>query len=1006
MQNTLLLWRTNAFYLTMLYCLLNSPAQGQIRYSFSASTGTYSNLTGTKTTIVNGNQDNTLSNLTDIGFSFTYGCKTYTQFKASSNGWISLGDNTTQDMAGNQLSITKNGPIIAPLWDDLKTGSNGVEIKLTGSSPNRVLTIQWRDVYWSASANNTTMSFQIKLYETSNIIEFVYQRNNNPSNGSASVGISGGVLNTDFYSVNGLSTTSTASYGTETNNINSRPSVNGLTYRWTPLDMAYLSSTAIQNNTASISKCNNLQQQIIGVQVVTHGCNNPLSVTQFKINMTGTTNIADVSGIRIYYTGTVGAYASIQQFGPATITPATGDIVVTGSQQLIHGTNYFWIAYDINPSATGNNVVDAQCTQVTVGGSNRNLTTSNPAGTRTIVNCSATPGGINGQSFWVKADAGTSTTTDNTLVSQWSDQSGNNRHATNTDANNQPRFYDNAGKNLNFHPVVEFDEASQNSANADFLDINTNGMLSDGNTPYTVYAVIVPGAGNLSTPGKFLFTGEAGLNNFNAFDVRNNYSINDSWNMNDLIVPNTWAVDSLLMLTFDYNLLRREAFKAGTSVGTRVSEPRVALSYNNALGYQRTAKLEYYDGGIAEIITYSNISHNVTARHKVESYLGIKYGITLPHDYIASNGTIVWNRSRNSAYNTNIIGIARDNNGGLLQKQSKSTSANADILTIYIGTKQVNEKYNTGDFISGDLSFFMVGHNNGYPTNQWPGTDEKPAGICCRIMREWLVQKTNFTNTDLKLEFDFNAITPGHMPLNAADLRLLVDADGDFSNATIYGSPTISISASAGVATITIPASLLSNNSYFTLGSVSLNTVLPLDLKAFTGVCKNETVELRWATASPDKGNFVVERSTDKVNFSPAGTVLYNAAGNYTWTDQSPAPGRLYYRLKVMKDNGEPLYSTILEVYGCNKTGIQLSVNPASGESVLMLQLQQKDRASIEVYDLAGRRLVVPGLTGQRSLDKGVHYMPVRIPGAAAGLYFLHVIINEEPHMFRILKKK
>ncbi|MBO9566822.1 MAG: hypothetical protein J7621_28880 [Niastella sp.] len=1006
MQRSLLLWRTYAFYLIMLYCLLSSTAQGQIRYSFAASSGTYSYLSGSgRTTIVNGDQNNSLSGLTNIGFNFTYGCNTYTQFKASSNGWISLGDNTTQNMSGNQLSITGNGPIIAPLWDDLKTGSTGVVMKLTGNSPNRILTIEWREAYWDAGADDPVLSFQIKLYETSNLIEFIYQREDIAAeNGSASIGISGGSLGTDFYSVNGVTTSATASYGSETNNLNSRPT-SGLTFRWTPLNMGYVSSTATQTNTANISKCNNLQQQLIGVQVVVQGCNNPLSVTEFKINMLGTTATADVSAIHIYYTGTVAAFSPIQNFGPVNITPATGVISVTGTQQLSHGTHYFWISYDISASATVNNVVDAQCTQVTVGGSAQTVSSSNPSGTRTIVACPTAPGGINGHSFWVKADVGTSTTTNGALLSQWSDQSGSSRHATNGTAANQPTFYDNATKNLNFNPVVEFDEAAQSTANADFMDINNNGILSNGNTPYDVYAVIVPGSYNLTTPGKFLFAGEAGLNNFNAFDVRSNYSVNDSWNMNDLIIPNTWAVDSLLMLTFDYNILRRESYKAGTSIGTRTSAPRVALSYNNALGYQRTANLEYYDGGIAEIITYANVSHDPTARYKVESYLGIKYGITLPHNYIASNGTTVWNRSTNASYNNNIIGIARDNTGALLQRQSRSTNANPDILTIYVGTKQVNQKNNSGNFTAGDLSFFMVGHNNGYPLNQWPGTNEKPAGICCRIFREWLVQKTNFTNTDLKLEFNFNNVTPGTIPLNSADLRLLVDADGDFTNATIYGSSSVTITTSAGVATVTVPASLLANGSYFTLGSVSANTVLPLELKAFSGVCRNEEVQLKWATATPSAYDFVVERSTDKVNFSPVGTVVASSADNYSWTDLSPLPGTLYYRLKITKASGEPLYSAITTVSGCNTTAIQLSTDPGSGESTLMLQLQQKDRSIISVYDIAGRRVEIPGLTGQRSLDKGVHYMPVRIPGATAGMYFLHVTINEEPHVFRIIKK-
>lgn len=1005
MQKSLLRWKLYAFCLTILYCLSCSVVKGQIRYTFSAFTGTYTALSN-PSTLLSGTNDNALSGATSIGFTFSYGCNTYTEFKASSNGWISLGNNTTQNMSGNLLSITGNGPIIAPLWDDLSTSNSGVVYKTTGTSPNRVLTVQWSSMRWSSSANNAVITFQVKLYETSNLIDFIYSQNGtNVNNGSASIGINGGVLGTDFYSVSSVNSGAFATYGVETNNINQKPPTNQV-FRWTPNDMGYISSTATQTVTSSISKCNNLQQLLIGVQVVMRGCRNPANATEFRINMLGTTNIADVSAIHIYYTGLVAAYAPIQEFGSGSITPAAGVINVAGSQALTHGTNYFWIVYDINPAATAGNVVDAQCTQIIVGGGTQNLSIQNPTGTRTIANCSTAPGGITNTSFWVKANVGTSSTTNNTLISSWNDQSGNSRHATNPNADHQPRFYDNASKNMNFNPVVEFDEAGQDEDYADFMDIASNGILPDGNTPYEVYAVIVPGAANLSTPGKFLFAGEAGAGNFNAFDVRSGNSINDSWNMNDLIVPNIWAVDSLLMLTFDYNCRQREAYKAGTSIGTLISPARAALSYNNALAYQRTGNLEFYDGGIAEIITYANTSHSTTTREKVQSYLAIKYGITLPHNYLASNNTVVWNRATNAAYNNNIIGIGRDNNGALVQKQSKSTSSSADILTVYIGpTKKDNQTTNTGNMTAGDLSFFMVGSNNDLPLNKWPGNTEKPASICCRIFREWLVQKTNFTNTDIKLEFDFNAITTGYLPLNASDLRLLVDADGNFSNATVLNTPTISINATAGVATITVAASVFNTTPYFTLGSVSQNTVLPLQLKAFSGLCMDQTVQVKWTTGTTATADFSVERSNDKVSFSAAGTVKPNASGNYVWTDQSPLPGTVYYRLKTTNDNGMVLYSPVITVNSCNTTGIQLSTNPVTNESTLMLQLSHNSLTEISLYDLTGRRSDVGGLTGKRGMEKGVHYIPVHIPGTVAGMYLLHVVVNGERHVYKIIKK-
>ncbi len=719
-----------------------------------------------------------------------------------------------------------------------------------------------------------------------------------------------------------------------------------------------------------------------------------------------TTNVANLTGLHVYYSGNAAGFAPVNELGGVTISPVTGTITVNGSQRLVTGTNYFWITYDISPTAVATQTLDARCTEVTVAGTAYAPTTTNPSGWRTIIDCTVGPGGITGASLWVKANAGTSTTTNNGKVDTWNDQSGNARHATNTASNNQPTYLNNSTNNLNYNPVVDFDAAAQSTTYADYMDINNSGILSSSNNPYEVYAVIVPGAGNLSAPGKFLFAGEAGMNKFNSFDVRSGYAVNDSWNMNDLIVNSVWTTDKPSMFTFDYNYNRRETFSAGTSIGTLNGSGRTTANASNALAYQRTGNLEFYDGGIAEIITYANASHGTTTREKVQSYLAIKYGVTLSHNYRSSDGTIVWNRATNAAYNNNIIGIARDDNGGQLQKQSKSTSNSQDILSIYIGSAQtIDQATNNGSFAAGDKSYFMVGSNNDYPLGQFGVPSEKPTGICCRIQREWLIQRTNFTNGDIKLKFDFNSVTPGYLPLNAADLRLLVDADGNFSNATILNTPTITITAAAGVATITAPASVFASTPYFTLASVSTNTILPIQLKSFTGTCKDQSIQLKWSSLLPSTDDFTIERSPDKVNFSPVGTVKDNVTDNYSWTDQAPLPGTVYYRLKTTHENGTPLYSTMVSVNSCNTTAIRLYTNPSTNESTLMIQLLKNDQPEIGLYDLMGRRFEVQGLTGKRSMDKGVHYLPVRIPGKVTGMYMLHVVLNGEQHIYRVLKR-
>ena len=70
---------------------------------------------------------------------------------------------------------------------------------------------------------------------------------------------------------------------------------------------------------------------------------------------------------------------------------------------------------------------------------------------------------------------------------------------------------------------------------------------------------------------------------------------------------------------------------------------------------------------------------------QIESYLALKYGITLDQttatNYVASDSSLLWDSSADADYNENIVGIARDDDSGLDQRISQSVNSGA-ILTI------------------------------------------------------------------------------------------------------------------------------------------------------------------------------------------------------------------------------------------------------------------------------------------------------------------------------------
>ena len=219
-------------FLSLLFISVIAHAQ-MTSYSYSSSVGTYTAISS-GIAINSIESDDFLSLTIPIGFSFNYCGSNYTKFRANSNGWISFDTSISPSATvqkANDLTASGMRPVIAPLWDDLD-GTNGeASYKVTGTTPNQILTVEWKNWEWNASATGAVVSFQLKLYETSNNIEFIYKpESTNVNSGSASVGITDTTIGSgSFLSLSSLSNTALVSKTVETTGINAKP-VSGQTF--------------------------------------------------------------------------------------------------------------------------------------------------------------------------------------------------------------------------------------------------------------------------------------------------------------------------------------------------------------------------------------------------------------------------------------------------------------------------------------------------------------------------------------------------------------------------------------------------------------------------------------------------------------------------------------------------------------------------------------------------------------------------------------------------------
>jgi hypothetical protein len=242
------------FYLSMAMVLLvgllpavtvAQPASPGVAtgYVWSQTSGTYTEITG-GTQITSGCDDDTY-NYT-IPFNFTFNGVDYNAISIQCNGFIAMGGPVSYSYTTDPISDGAINNIVVALGQDLQTRPSDSEIRLEtlGTSPSRVVVVQWKNFRrWSQSDDTSDIyNFQIRLHETSNLVEVIYGSFTEQLNWWLQVGLRGD-SNSDY---NNRANEASGPYGwmnTVAGTVNTARVLlspdhvppSGLTWTWTPL---------------------------------------------------------------------------------------------------------------------------------------------------------------------------------------------------------------------------------------------------------------------------------------------------------------------------------------------------------------------------------------------------------------------------------------------------------------------------------------------------------------------------------------------------------------------------------------------------------------------------------------------------------------------------------------------------------------------------------------------------------------------------------------------------
>jgi hypothetical protein len=171
----------------------------------------------------------------------------------------------------------------------------------------------------------------------------------------------------------------------------------------------------------------------------------------------------------------------------------------------------------------------------------------------------------------------------------------------------------------------------------------------------------------------------------------------------------------------------------------------------------------------------------------------------------------------------------------------------------------------------------------------------------------------------------------------------------------------------SGSITSTAPSSNFTSFSFFALANLNGGTnPLPIELLSFKAGLINNTVELKWTTASETNNDFfIVERTTDVERFESIiqieGKGTTKEVNHYTAWDPVPLSGRSYYRLKQTDFDGKFSYSPVqvVDYEGPQFATLTAFPNPLSGQNltVKIEGLGEAKEVPIQIWNVQGKKI-------------------------------------------------
>ncbi len=153
--------------------------------------------------------------------------------------------------------------------------------------------------------------------------------------------------------------------------------------------------------------------------------------------------------------------------------------------------------------------------------------------------------------------------------------------------------------------------------------------------------------------------------------------------------------------------------------------------------------------------------------------------------------------------------------------------------------------------------------------------------------------------------------------------------------------------------------------------SDSASVLLPVELTSFSASVKDQSVSLKWETATEvNSARFEIERAAK--NSNPSSTLSWSKVGDipastysnspkqYSFTDVVKTPGIYKYRLRTVDNDGSYEYSKVIEASVTAPQKFSLSQNypnPFNPSTVITFSIKSDSHVIMELYSVSGQKI-------------------------------------------------